>query len=89
MATKPLGDRVLLQLKKAEEKTASGLFVPATAQEKTNRGIVLAVGEDPAIHVKEGDEVIYDLYAGTKLKENGEDCVILHFADLIAVVRNS
>ena len=88
MSLRPLGDRFLLRIKTPETKTTSGLFIPETAQEKTTRGIVEAVGDDEIIKVKPGDEVIFDQYAGAKMKQDGADFVLLHFTDLLAVVRN-
>ncbi|MDY7028396.1 MAG: co-chaperone GroES, partial [Spirochaetota bacterium] len=67
MKIKPLGDRVLVKLEEVEEKTAGGIFIPQTAQEKTQSGVVVAVGEDETIKVKEGQKVMYDKYAGTSV----------------------
>ncbi|KGE70647.1 co-chaperone GroES [Spirochaeta lutea] len=87
MNIKPLGDRVLLQAEQAEEKTASGLYIPQTAQEKTQIAIVRAVGDDTdAIKVKVGDRVMYDKYAGTQVKIDGEDHLIVTMGDVIAIV---
>lgn len=87
MKVKPLGDRVLLKTEKEEEKTKGGLFIPETAQEKTQTGVVEAVGDDDeAIKVKKGDHVMYDKYAGTGVKIDGEDHLILRMDDIIAVV---
>ena len=83
----PLGDRVLLKAKASEEKTASGLFIPQTAQEKTQIATVVAVGDDEAIKVKVGDEVLHDKYAGTQIKDGGEDYLIVNNADILAVVK--
>ena len=86
MKLQPLGDRVLLKVEAAEEKTKGGLFIPQTAQEKTQTGSVLAIGEDETIKVKVGDKVMYDKYAGTAVKEGGDEYLVLHFTDLIAIV---
>lgn len=86
MSVTPLGDRVLLKAVPAEEKTAGGLVIPATAQEKTNQGEVVAVGEDEMITVKVGQKVIYDKYAGTQLKVDGEDHLILSYSDILAII---
>ena len=83
----PLGDRVLLKAKATEEKTASGLFIPQTAQEKTQIATVVAVGDDEAIKVKVGDEVLHDKYAGTQIKDGGEDYLIVNNADILAIVK--
>lgn len=87
MSIKPLADRVLIKIEEAETKTASGLFIPQTAQEKTQQGIVVTVGDDTeAITVKVGDKVMYDKYAGTPVKIDGADHLILQMQDIIAIV---
>ncbi len=87
MKIKPLGDRVLLKPRQGEEKTAGGIYIPQTAQEKTQEGIVLAVGDDKdAIKVKVKDVVIYDKYAGTTFKVEGEEQLILKSSDILAVI---
>lgn len=83
----PLGDRVLLKAKATEEKTASGLYIPQTAQEKTQIATVVAVGEDETIKVKVGDEVLHDKYAGTQIKDGGEEYLIVNNADILAIVK--
>ena len=83
----PLGDRVLLKVDAAEEKTKSGLYIPQTAQEKTQIGSVIAIGEDETIKVKAGDRVMYDKYAGTAIKDDGAEYLILHYTDLISIVK--
>ena len=88
MKIKPLGDRVLLKVKaEGEEKTAGGIYIPQTAQEKTQEGIVLAVGDDKeAIKVKVKDRVMYDKYAGTTVKVDGEEQLIVKMSDILAVI---
>jgi chaperonin GroES len=87
MKIKPIGDRVLLKTEQAEEKTASGLIIPQTAQEKTQTGVVEAIGDDKdVITVKVGDKVMYDKYQGTSLTADGVDYLIVSMADIIAVV---
>jgi chaperonin GroES len=86
MAVKPLGDRVLLKVLMAEEKTSGGIYIPATAQEKTQEGLVIAVGDSEDINVKVKDKVIYDKYAGTQIKIGGEDHLIVKIDDVIAIV---
>jgi len=88
MKVKPLGDRVLVKLQYAEEKTAGGIIIPDTAQEKTQTGVVLAVGDDEAIKVKIKDKIMYDKYAGTTIKVNGEEQLILKMSDIIAKVED-
>ena len=86
MKVKPLGDRVLVKMVEMETKTAGGILIPQTAQEKTQEGVVLAVGEDEAIKVKVNDRVIYDKYAGTTIKAGGEEQLILKNSDILAKV---
>ena len=86
MKINPLGDRVLVKAKAVEEKTASGIYIPQTAQEKTQIATVVAVGDDESIKVKVGDEVIHDKYAGTQFKDDGEEYLILNYADILAII---
>jgi chaperonin GroES len=85
MTIKPLGDRVLVKVEEADQKTAGGIYIPDTAQEKTQNGVVLAVGDDEEITVKVDDKIIYDKYAGTTVKVNDEEQLILKAADILAV----
>ncbi len=87
MQITPLGERVLLKSAPAEEKTESGLVIPATAQEKTNQGEVVAIGTDESITVKVGDKVIYDKYSGTQLKVDGEDHLLIAYTDVLAIIK--
>ena len=82
----PLNDRVLVKSTVTEEKTASGLFIPQTSQEKTQIAVVEAVGDDEAIKVKVGDKDLHDKYAGTSVKVDGEDYLILAASDILAIV---
>ena len=89
MKIKPLADRVLVKQVEAEKKTAGGLYIPDTAQEKTQQAVVEAVGpgtEKEKITVKAGDKILYDKYAGTAIKIDGDDYLILKNADIIAIV---
>ncbi len=87
MKITPLADRVLVQVEKTESKTASGIIIPDTAQEKTQIAVVIAVGDDSEkIKVKEKMRVMYDKYAGTQIKLDGEDCLILKAEDIIAII---
>jgi chaperonin GroES len=73
---KPLADRVLVEPMEAEEKTASGIFIPDTAKEKPQKGTVIAVGpgtKDVTMEVKKGDVVLYGKYAGTEISIDGKD----------------
>ena len=87
MKIKPLGDRVLLKIAEGEQKTSGGIYIPQTAQEKTQEGVVVAVGDDKdAIKVKVKDKVMYDKYAGTSVKVNGEEQLIVKMSDILAVI---
>ena len=86
---KPLADRVLVEPAAAEEKTASGLFIPDTAKEKPQKGTVIAVGsgkKDEPLTVKEGDTVLYGKYAGTELSVDGHDYLIMRESDIFAIL---
>ena len=87
MATvKPLEDRVLLKVLFAEEKTKGGIFIPATAQEKTQEGLVIAVGDSDKVKVKPNDKVIYSKYAGTEIKIDGEEHLLIKHEDILAKI---
>ncbi|EIM78060.1 molecular chaperone GroES [Nitritalea halalkaliphila LW7] len=86
---KPLADRVLVEPAAAEEKTASGLFIPDTAKEKPQKGTVIAVGngkKDEPLTVKVGDTVLYGKYSGTELSFDGQDYLIMREADILAII---
>ena len=86
---KPLSDRVLIEPQAAETKTASGIFIPDTAKEKPQRGTVVAVGngtKEITMTVKVGDSVLYGKYAGTELKLDGKDYLIMRETDIFAIV---
>ena len=92
---KPLADRVLVEPAPAEQKTASGIFIPDTAKEKPQQGTVLAVGpgrwsddegQHFALDVKVGDVVLYSKYGGTEVTHGGEDLLILTSRDVLAIV---
>lgn len=89
MKVKPLADRILVKNDAAETKTASGLFIPEAAQEKTQTAVVVDVGpgtEEEKITVKPGDRIMYDKYAGTQIKIDGVDHLIVRMNDIIAIV---
>ncbi len=87
MKVKPLADRVMVKLEKNEAKTAGGIIIPDTAQEKTQAGVVVEIGDDKeVIKVSVGQRVMYDKYAGTQVKVDGVDHLILKMADVIAVI---
>ncbi|MEF9931007.1 MAG: co-chaperone GroES [Bacteroidales bacterium] len=89
MNIKPLADRVLVEPKEAETKTASGLFIPDTAKEKPMEGKVLAVGpgkKDEPMELKAGDVVLYGKYAGTEINVDGKSYMIMRQSDVLAIV---
>ena len=96
MKITPLNDRIVVEPAAKEEKTASGIILPDTAQEKPLKGSVLAVGpgkltdagQRADVGVKEGETVLYGKYAGTEVTVDGKDLVILRADDMLAVVEN-
>lgn len=86
----PLGDRVVLKQMQAEETTASGIVLPGQAQEKPQQAVVIAVGpgtEDVKMTVKVDDVVIYSKYAGTEVKLDDEEYVVVRHDDILAIVK--
>jgi len=91
---RPLGDRIIIELVETEEKTASGIVLPDTAKEKPQEGKVVAVGtgrvldngERVALDVSVGDRIIFSKYAGTEVKYDGTEYLILRENDILAVV---
>ena len=86
---KPLADRVLIEPMQAETKTASGIIIPDNAKEKPQKGTVVAVGngtKDEPMTVKKNDTVLYGKYAGTELKLDGKDYLIMRESDILAIV---
>lgn len=86
---KPLADRVLVEPTAAETKTASGIIIPDTAQEKPQEGTVVAVGpgkKDEPTTVKVGDKVLYGKYSGSELKLEGKDYLIVRESDLLGIL---
>ncbi|KMY45978.1 co-chaperone GroES [Pradoshia eiseniae] len=91
---KPLGDRVVIELVAQEEKTASGIVLPDTAKEKPSEGKIVAVGtgrvlengERVGLEVSEGDHIIFSKYAGTEVKYEGNEYLILRESDILAVI---
>ena len=94
MALKPLGDRVIVEIIDEPQTTASGIVLPDTAKEKSQRGKVIAVGpgrmldngERAALEVNDGDTVMFAKYGGTEVTLDGQDLMILQERDIIAVV---
>ncbi|MFT5753501.1 co-chaperone GroES [uncultured Flavobacterium sp.] len=86
---KPLSDRVVIEPMAAETTTASGLIIPDTAKEKPQKGTVVAVGngkKDYTMTVKVGDTVLYGKYAGTELKYEGSDYLIMKEEEIYAII---
>lgn len=94
MKLKPLADRVIVKQMEAEEKTASGIYLPDAAKEKPTKGKIVAVGPGKAddngkvmaLSVEAGDTVYYGKYSGTEVEVNGEKYVILRESDLLGVL---
>ncbi|MCK4540808.1 MAG: co-chaperone GroES [Spirochaetales bacterium] len=84
----PIGDRVLVKAEEVEEKTSGGIYIPQTAQEKTQSGIVVEIGDDKdEIKVKVGQKVMYEKYAGTTIDVDGTDHLLLKMSDILAIVK--
>jgi len=91
---RPLGDKILIKRLEAESKTKSGIVLPDSAKEKPKRGTVLSVGEGKRLdngeraplNVKKGDQVIFTSYAGTEVKIDGEELMIMSEDDVLAIV---
>ena len=91
---KPLGDRVVIEVAEVELKTASGIIMPETSKEKPQKGKVLAVGAGKmldsgarsAMEVKVGDEIIFNKYAGTEVKVDEKDYLIIRESDILAIL---
>ena len=94
VAIRPLGDRVLIQRVEAEEKTAGGILLPESAKEKPKEGIVISTGEGKTLDngekstfsVAKGDRVLFTSYAGTDVKYDGEEYIIMREDDILAIV---
>jgi chaperonin GroES len=93
MNIKPLGDRVVIKVLDKEEKTKGGIVLPDTAKEKPQKGEVIAVGTGEIIdgkkvplEVKVGDKVIFSKYAGTEVKIDDEEYLILRQSDILAIL---
>lgn len=89
LSIKPLADRVLVEPLEAQSKTASGIYIPDSAKEKPQQGIVIATGKgtkDEPITVKVGDTVLYGKFAGTELKFEGKDYLIMRESDIYAII---
>lgn len=92
VSLRPLDDRIVVQRLEAEEKTAGGIILPDAAQEKPQKGSVVAVGEGKLLDsgnratpdVKKGDTVLFGKYAGTEVKVDGEEYLIMRESDILA-----
>jgi len=97
MKIKPLADKVLVQRVEAKAKTAGGIVLPDTAKEKPQRGKVISVGagkllDDGSrgkIQIKRGDMVLFTSYAGTEIKIDGKEYLIMDESDIMAIIENS
>lgn len=91
---KPLGDRVVIKVLEKEQKTLSGIVLPDTAKEKPQEGEIVAVGtgkvldngQRVALEVQAGDKVIFSKYAGTEVKIDGQEYLILSERDILAII---
>ena len=91
---KPLADRVLVKVEEEETKTMGGILVPDTAQKKSQKGVVVAVGSGKMteegkrlpLEVKEGDEVLFAKYSGTEIEDKGEKYLLLSERDILAIL---
>ena len=93
MKLSPLGDKVVLKQLEAEEPTASGIVLPGNAQEKPQQAEVIAVGpggvvdgKEVKMQVKAGDKIIYSKYAGTEVKLEDEEYIIVKQSDILAII---
>ncbi len=91
----PLGDRVVVKPEPAEEKTASGLFIPDTAKEKPQRGEVVSVGPGRVengtkidMTVSAGDTVLYGKYSGTEINIDDDDLLIMRETDILGIIKD-
>jgi chaperonin GroES len=95
VGVRPLHDRILVRRMAEEEKTAGGLYIPDTAKEKPQRGEIIACGkgritEDGKtlpLEVKAGDRVLFGKYAGTELKLNGEEYLMMREEDILGIIQ--
>ena len=91
---KPLADRVLVKVEEEETKTMGGSLLPDTAQKKSQKGVVVAVGSGKMteegkrlpLEVKEGDEVLFAKYSGTEIEDKGEKYLLLSERDILAIL---
>jgi chaperonin GroES len=90
MDVQPLRNRILVLPKESEEKTAGGIYIPDTAKEKTQEGVVVSVGEPGEsgyMPVKKGDHVLYETYSGSEIDVAGKKHLILKVKDILAIIK--
>ena len=83
----PLGENVLIEPAKSDAKTASGIVLPDTSEEKPQEGKVIAVGDDKKIKVKAGQKVIYSKYSGNEIKVGDKEYLLVKNEDILAVIK--
>ena len=86
---RPIAGKILVKPQEAEQTTSSGIIIPDSAQEKPQRGQIIAVGKpkkDEELEVKKGDIVLYGKYSGTEMKIEGEDYLIMNQTDILLVI---
>jgi len=83
----PLGENVLIEPMKADAKTASGIVLPDTSEEKPQEGLVVAVGTDKKIKVRPGQKVIYSKYSGNEIKIGNVEYLLVKNEDILAVIK--
>lgn len=88
MQVQPLGDRVLVKLVSEQERTQSGIYIPDTAKDKPQTGLVVAVGEGEDVKVKNGQKVLFAKFAGTEIKIGNDEHLILSSDDILAIVQD-
>ena len=94
VAIRPLGDRVLIRRTDADEKTAGGILLPESAKEKPKEGLIISIGEGKTLEngerstfsVAKGDRVLFTSYAGTDVKYDGQEYIIMREDDILAIV---
>jgi chaperonin GroES len=83
----PLGENVLVEPIKADSKTASGIVLPDTSEEKPQEGMVIAIGDDKKIRVKKGQKVIYSKYSGNEIRSGDTEYLLVKNEDILAIVK--